>query len=128
MDVSKIKLNYLELAFIVEKPSWWARELFDAILDKNVSRKDLVEVKDLVEFFDPIRSVDVRYDGINSLIFYLQHKSSLYKRYLSHHGVIKKGALVGGKSVLWKIMNQTQKDHFNMIIQPKYKFYQSGKR
>ena len=30
MDVSKLKLNYLEFAFIVEKPTWWARELIDA--------------------------------------------------------------------------------------------------
>ena len=128
MNVSELQLNYLEFAFIVEKPSWWARELFDAILDKNCSRKDLIMVKDLEKYFEPIRSVDLRYEGVNTLVFYLQHKSNLYKRYLSHQGVIKKGALLGGKAVLWKVMNEKQKQHFNLVIEPKYKMYQSGKR
>lgn len=133
MDYENLEINYLELSFISGKSnndkltSVESKEIFRRVLklplEDSIKRTDLVKVKLLKPFFKPIISVDTRFDGMNSLIFFLTQKSRLYKKYLSNQGVIKKGSLLGGKAVLWKIMSEQEKEHFIKIIQPKHLAY-----
>ena len=136
MDYENLEINYLELSFISGKSnndkltSIESKEIFRKVLklpiEANVKRTDLIKVKQLKQFFKPVISVDQRFDGMNSLVFYLTQKSKLYKKYLSNQGVIKKGSLLGGKAVLLKIMTNEEKKHFYSIITPKYNTYKES--
>ncbi|QES93134.1 hypothetical protein F0358_10655 [Empedobacter brevis] len=139
MDYESLEINYLELAFISGKSSndklssAESKEIFRRVLqlpiDTSIKRKDVIKVKLLKKYFKPVISVDTRFDGMNSLVFFLSQKSGLYKKYLSNQGVIKKGSLLGGKAVLWKIMSDEQKENFTNIVYPKHLAYkQSQKR
>lgn len=121
MNILDLEINYLELSYIAEIDSQKAKDIFQQILavDK-VKRNELLKVSDLKKCFGTIRSLDTRYDGENKLLFYLNHKSENYKKFLSHLPTIKKRNLLGGKSILLKIMNEKQLSHFKEVINKKY--------
>lgn len=120
-NILEIELNYLELSYIAEIDSQKAKEIFQKELKiDKIKRSEVLKVSTLKKHFDAIRSLDSRYDGENKLIFYLNHKSENYKKFLSHIPTIKKRTLLGGKSILLKIMNEKQLNHFREVINKKY--------
>ncbi|RRJ91551.1 hypothetical protein EG240_05970 [Paenimyroides tangerinum] len=121
MDYLEIELNYLELSYISEIDSVKAKEIFqDELKSEKIKRNEYIKVGLLVKYFGKIKSLDKRYDGQNKLLFFLMHKSEGYKKFLSHLPTIRKKTLVGGKSVLLKIMSEKQLEHFNKVIKMKY--------
>ena len=121
MNILEIELNYLELSYIAEIDSQKAKEIFQKELKiDKIKRSEVLNVTTLKKHFDNIRSLDPRYDGENKLIFYLNHKSENYKKFLSHMPTIRKRTLLGGKSILLKIMNEKQLSHFKEVINLKY--------
>ena len=121
MKILDLEINYLELSYIAEIEGQKAKEIFQQILDVDkVKRNELLKVSVLVSCFGNIRSLDPRYDGENKLIFFLNHKSENYKKFLSHIPTIKKRTLLGGKSILLKIMNEKQLKHFHDVINKKH--------
>lgn len=121
MNILEIELNYLELSYIAEIDTLYSKDIFQKHLNQEKVRKnEYVKVSELMKYFKNIVSVDSRYDGQNRLLFFLQHKSENYKKFLSHKPTIKKKTLLGGKSVLLKIMNENQLNHFITVINYKH--------
>lgn len=121
MDYLEIELNYLELSYITEIESSKAKEIFqDELKSEKIKRNEYLKVEKLLKYFDKIKSLDKRYDGENKLLFFLMHKSEGYKKFLSHLPTIRKRTLIGGKSVLLKIMDEKQLEHFDKVIKIKY--------
>ena len=126
---NNLEINYLELSFISGKTSLdklnsdQCKAIFRKELkieeDQPLRKTDLICVSKLYKYFKNIKSVDKRYDNINELVFVLNHKSKLYKKYLSNLGVIQSKFLLGGKSILWKIMSDSEKQHFTFIVTSK---------
>jgi hypothetical protein len=111
-NTEQINLNYQELAFIMDIKANEAKDIFVKILDKEkVSVKDNVLVLDLKSYFKDIRSLDLRYDGKNELIFNLENKSRNYKKYLSVKSMVKKKKFTAGKTIFYKICNEEQLSH-----------------
>lgn len=110
--MEKLKLNYQELAFIMDLKSAEAKEIFIKEFEKDkVSVKDEIEVEKLKYKFGSVKSLDLRYDGVNQLVFNLEHKSNNYKKYLSVKSIVKRKKFNGGKTVFYKICNETQLKH-----------------
>lgn len=117
-----LKINFLELAYIMDIEQEKAKEIFV----KNVNRLVITEstltpVYTLLDSFENITSLDKRYDGQNELLFNLMNKSHYYKRYLNDMGFIISGKFTGGKSILIKIMNKEQLIHLYSVKKIKYK-------
>lgn len=120
-DVLKLRLNYLELAYIQDIEVDKAREIFYQLSGRDIVRDyTLASVEVLKAAFSNISSLDARYDGYNELVFNLLNKSENYKKYLSDEHFIITGKLLGGKSVLLKIMSKEQKLHLYSIKKEKY--------
>lgn len=49
---------------------------------------------------------------MNELLFYLEHKKQLYKRFLNEKQTIKRKKFTGGKSIFYKILT---KEDLNLI-------------
>jgi len=110
--MENLKLNYSELAFIMDIKAKESKEFFLNLLEKEkVSLKDELEVGILKNLFKPIKSLDSRYDGVNELIFNLQHKSDNYKKYLAVKSIVKHKKFNGGKTIFYKICNEKQLEH-----------------
>jgi len=120
--MEKLKLNYQELAFIMNTKSTEAKQLFLNHLEKDkVSVKDEIEVSELLIYFEPIKSLDARYDGVNELVFNLQHKSGNYKKYLSVRGIVKKKKFNAGKTIFYKICTPEQLEHAKLCFNENFK-------
>lgn len=103
--MEKIYLNYQELSFIMDISQKESKSIFLKILNiEKVTTKDLIDVDNLKSSFKNIVSLDHRYDGQNSLIFNIEHKKQLYKKFLNEKAFIKNQKLSGGKSIFYKIL------------------------
>lgn len=122
-EVLELQLNYLETAFILGKKSSDIKCIYEEIIGGIVNSKIYIKVPDLVDIFNSIRSLDMRYDGENELVFSLMYKSRNYRKYLGIKSVAKNRKFTGGKSVFMKIMNEDQLSHFNRVIEERRKFF-----
>lgn len=107
--MKNLKLNYSELAFIMDIKAANTKEIFLKMLDvEKVSVKDEISVLELMPYFCIIKSVDSRYDGQNELVFNLEHKSENYKKYLKTKSMAKHKKFTSGKTIFYKICNPEQ--------------------
>jgi hypothetical protein len=105
--MKEVYLNHSELAFIMDIPVKEAKDIFSEILGKDKTTvKDQIKVEDLIGSFKKVRSIDKRYDGQNELMFNLEQKKQLYKKFINDKSVIKQKKLTGGKSIFYKILSE----------------------
>ena len=122
-NLKEIELNYLELAFIMTIPTGEARNIFQSVLQSDkITKNDLAKVSVLYGKFKNITSLDARYDGQNSLLFYLTHKKASYKNYINDKSCIKQKKLTGGKSIFYKILDQQDLDFLEQNLKYKWDF------
>lgn len=120
-DVLKLRLNYFELAFIQCIPVKKSIEIFEKCSGRStVEDWTTCKVDRLLLFFDSVKSLDNRYDGINELVFNLMCKSHLYKNLLNDMDFIITGRFSGGQTVLKKIMDKEQLIHLYSVRKTKY--------
>lgn len=93
---------------------------------EKVTTKEIVSVADLKDRFKPIKSVDIRYDGMNELIFNLEHKSELYKKFLRKPVYYKANKFTGQHAIFYKICNEKQINHFTEILDKQHIDYIDG--
>lgn len=120
-EILKIKLNYFELAYIQNIELEEAKKIFEEVTQRKIIADYSTEtVLTLSSKFGNIKSLDKRYDGLNSLVFNLMVRSNDYKKYLSDEQFIFSGRFTGGKSVLLKIMSKEQLRHLYSVRKQKY--------
>lgn len=120
-EILKIKLNYLELSYIQNIDLEQAKKIFEEVTSRKIIADYSTEtVLMLSSKFGNIKSLDKRYDGLNSLVFNLMIRSNDYKKYLSDEQFILSGRFTGGKSVLLKIMSKEQLRHLYSVRKQKY--------
>lgn len=120
-EILKIKLNYFELAYIQNIEQEQAKKIFEEVTSRKIIADYSTEiVLTLSVKFGNIKSLDKRYDGLNSLVFNLMIRSNDYKKYLSDEQFILSGRFTGGKSVLLKIMSKEQLRHLYSVRKQKY--------
>ena len=120
--MENLELNYLELAYIMAISTKKSKDIFLLTIEnEKVTAKDLLPVRILQDSFKAISSVDVRYDGINELIFALQMKSSNYKKFLSNIAMVKQKRFTSGKTIFYKICNDQQLDHIKLCFDHNFK-------
>lgn len=120
-EILKIKLNYFELAYIQNIDLEQAKKIFEEVTQRKIIADYSTEtVLTLSSKFGNIKSLDKRYDGLNSLVFNLMIRSNDYKKYLSDEQFILSGRFTGGKSVLLKIMSKEQLRHLYSVRKQKY--------
>lgn len=115
MDIS---LNYTELAFIMGLKRQWCKLAFMKILNtQELSTNQEIEVEKLCSLFNPIKSVDKRFDGMNELHFNLQIKSSLYKEELTRKSALRYQKFTGAKTIFYKICSPEQLEHARITLE-----------
>lgn len=118
-----IYFNYREVAFILNKPSQEIKMVFQKLLEKeNVSTNDLLSFKDLKNKFGKIRSIDCRYDGLDTFTFYLEQCKKSFRNYLNDKQSIKKNKFIGVKSVFYKILSESEVNFINENLDSKNKY------
>lgn len=121
--MENIQVTYSELAFLMNEDVSYCKEIFLKVLKEDtIKSKEVVKVSELTSFFKSIRSVDSRYDGQNELVFNINQKTSLYKKYLSDKSSIKAKKFTGGKSISYKICSEDQLRHAEHCLNESFKF------
>jgi len=119
--MKNLNLNYQELAFIMNLKPTFTKELFLNILKvEKVTTKAEIEAKELQKHFKLIKSVDPRYDGINELLFNLEHKSELYKEFLTKATFIKANKFLNAQGIFYKICSKKQLDHARELLNQRH--------
>lgn len=107
----ELKLNYLELSFVMGITNKESKEIFSLVLEKDrVGKKDEISTdnEELKESFTKIHSIDDRYHKKNPLDLNLMFLKDRYKNFLSDIACIKKGGFTGGKTVFNKVLSDEQ--------------------
>jgi DNA (cytosine-5)-methyltransferase 3A len=108
-EIKNVMINKSEYAFVADISAADAKERFTTILEKDhIKNDDLIAVKDLLSFHDPIRSHDKRYDGKNWLLIMLLGMPNKYRDYLQKITCIKTLDFTGKYSIFAKIITPEQ--------------------
>jgi hypothetical protein len=114
-----MKLNYLELAFLMDIKVSDAKDIFikeiSALVPK-INTKNEIETSELEKYFTNVRSLDPRYDGLNKLRFYLSQKTTCYKNHLSDKRFVRKKKFTGGETVFYKICTEEQLKYIEIVF------------
>jgi len=117
-----MKLNYREVAFVLNKPSVEIKKKFQELLKLDkVGIKDEIPVEDLSWEFGLIKSVDKRYDGLPLFSFYLREVKKSYRNYLNEKSDIKAKKFTGGKTIFYKTLSPEEIEFCNNNLEYKYK-------
>lgn len=115
-----IALNFTELAYIMDLNRTWCRQAFMKILNTDkVNSNDEISLETLCGLFEPIKSVDPRYDGMNRLIFSISMKRDQYKNELGSKSAQRYKKFTGAKTVFYKICTKEQLDHAIAVFEEK---------
>ena len=117
-----MKLNYREVAFVLNKPSTEIKTKLQELLKLDkISIKDEIDVDSLENQFGIIKSVDKRYDGLPLFPFYLNECKKSYRNYLNDKSNIKAKKFTGGKAIFYKILTDKEIEFCNNNLAYKYK-------
>lgn len=116
--MKQITLNFQEYAFIMGLSSNATKRTFSQILSvKDIKLDNVLTVEQLLNVSGPIISLDPRIDGQNKLTYYLKAKSSNYRKYLSDKECVKKLKFTAGKTIYYKILDESQLRHIELAFE-----------
>lgn len=104
-----LELNRQELKFITDlKPNTLNKEV-DEIWDaEGKKKKDQLPLITLDKYYDKVKSIDPRYDGMGYVTFCCQQKRESFRNYLNDTAACTAGKFKGGKGIFYKICSDDQ--------------------
>lgn len=112
MKYEDIKVNFKELSVLTDFSQDNCRNVFkDHLSLKKVGTDIELLLTDLEDYFDPVHTMDERYDKMPQLQFCTIMKPLNYRMWLKDKDMIKAGGFTNGHNVFNKILSEDQLDH-----------------